>query len=224
FARHVLPADGDRWHRFAVDLALGRQPGSVELALQTADGQAVDVLLNGRRVQGADGVRLLRISLTDICARKQAESALHDIQERAKVVEDAVLDHIAVLDHDGVSTAANGAWHEFAELYGASAFGSVPRSAVGNNYVAECRGKGGPESAEAELASAGIAAVLSGEQDLFTCEYACSGPSRQHWFHMSVTPLRTALGGAVVVHADVSSGRQHHGREHRAVPLGRLNP
>jgi PAS domain S-box-containing protein len=219
FARHVSPVDGDRWHRFAVDAALGRQPGGIELALVGADGRPVHVLLNGRRVGAVEGAAGLRISLADISARKQAELALFETAERSRVVENAVLDHVAVLDRHGVITAVNPAWQEFAELHGASAFDSVPRSPVGSNYIDECRGNGGAESAEADLASAGIAAVLSGRQDLFTLEYDCPGPNRQRWFHMSVTPLRAAGGGAVVVHADVTAGRPRHGRERRAVPL-----
>jgi two-component system sensor histidine kinase/response regulator len=50
--------------------------------------------------------------------------------------------------------------------------------------------------------------VLSQRRSLFRLEYPCHAPHEMRWFVMSVTPLRTAAGGAVVVHADVTQRRR----------------
>ncbi len=46
--------------------------------------------------------------------------------------------------------------------------------------------------------------MLEGCQDEFAFEYACPVAGAPRWFRMTVTPLRAAGGGAVVVHTDIT--------------------
>lgn len=146
----------------------------------------------------------------------QFENALRDVTAILDALKESVVDHIAVLDHQGTVTATNSTWREFAELWGSEAFGSVPRSAVGSNYLAECRALVGPSSGEAAQAAEGIAAVLAGREDLFTLEYKCHIPGDERWFLMSATRLQTSGTGAVIAHVDVTPGRMRHVRQDAA--------
>jgi PAS domain S-box-containing protein len=79
---------------------------------------------------------------------------------------------------------------------------------VGVNYLQVCGAAAEGQAGDARAAAAGIEAVLQGQQALFALEYPCHGPHEQRWFQMSVTPLRTRAGGAVVAHADVTQRRR----------------
>ena len=46
--------------------------------------------------------------------------------------------------------------------------------------------------------------MLAGRLPAYALEYPCHAPHDRRWFHMLVTPLRMAGGGAVVVHSNVT--------------------
>ncbi len=144
----------------------------------------------------------------DVTERKLAERALRDVSELVQAVEDSVLDHMAVLDREGTIVNVNAAWTRHAAEHGATAGMAAARTGVGSNYLAVCRGADGPERATALAVADGIADVLAGRRALFALEYACHPPGGVGWFHMSVTPLQTRTGGAVVVHTDVTQRRR----------------
>jgi len=203
---HVWDWDPD-WSndRMGDALQTGRS-GSMgfESVMRRKDGTVrdVDVRANVARV----GERRLVFCVSrDITERKQAEQALRDVSELVQSVENSVLDHMAVLDRSGTIVAVNEAWERFAQAHGTELAGAPPRTGVGSNYLTMCHAAGSDEASEV---AEGIAAVLSGEWGLFTREYACHGAPWQRWFHMSVTPLRTTAGGAVVVHSDVTQRRR----------------
>ncbi len=143
----------------------------------------------------------------DITERKRSERALHDTLAMVQSVKDSVVNHMAVLDRHGVIIAINAAWQAFAQANRGATPLRESDVGVGDNYLAVCRAAGGPGADDAARAGEGIAAVLEGRQDLFTLEYPCHSPEQERWFYMSVTPLRTTAGGAVVVHADVTERR-----------------
>ncbi|WP_157118773.1 PAS domain-containing protein [Azohydromonas lata] len=134
----------------------------------------------------------------DITERKRAELALREANELVQAVTDSVLDHMAVLDRDGIIVKVNAAWARFAQDNGGG--GNV----LGHSYLALCRAAEGPQAGEAACAAAGIEAVLQGRLPSFSREYPCHSPQRMRWFLMTVTPLNTAAGGAVVVHSDIT--------------------
>jgi PAS domain S-box-containing protein len=161
----------------------------------------VDVRANVAEIGGR---RLIFCVSRDITERKQAEQALRDVSALVQAVEDSVLDHMAVLDRDGIVINVNDAWQRFAAQHGAEAGRPAPRTGIGSDYLAVCRGADAAGGDAGSEVADGIAAVLAGRQEVFSLEYAGRGPDPQRWFHMNVTPLRTSAGGAVVVHADVT--------------------
>ncbi|SMF94172.1 PAS fold-containing protein [Methylomagnum ishizawai] len=115
--------------------------------------------------------------------------------------------HIAVLDHDGIIVAVNESWMRFDRDNSGD---SRPDAAawVGTDYLAVCaacsEGDGFGDVQEAEAARAGILAVLRGESSGFSMEYPCHSPTQRRWFLMSVSPLCSERGGAVVSHTDIT--------------------
>jgi diguanylate cyclase (GGDEF)-like protein/PAS domain S-box-containing protein len=76
FARRVVPADTDRWHRYITMLAREGERGSIELALQGPGGNAFHAHVDGLRARDQGGTQVLRITLTDISQRKAREEEI----------------------------------------------------------------------------------------------------------------------------------------------------
>ncbi|QRX81040.1 bifunctional diguanylate cyclase/phosphodiesterase [Glaciimonas sp. PAMC28666] len=87
FARFVTLEDKDRWHRYFIGVLRHTHQQQCELMLQVNDGLPFDVQLDSLRMD-AEGpmnpTQVVRVTLTDIHVRKQAEAKLHLI---AKVFE-----------------------------------------------------------------------------------------------------------------------------------------
>lgn len=119
-------------------------------------------------------------------------------------VIDALPVTIATIDRGGVILAVNAAWRRFA-LENSSEPGVRPRyTEPGVNYLTICDSAVGSSREGAAEAAAGIRAVLTGRQPIFTLEYPCHSPGQQRWFFMWVSPLDHADGGAVVSHIDIT--------------------
>lgn len=151
--------------------------------------------------------------IADRARRRAAETALQASLAFNVGVLDSIVDHIAVLDAQGVILAVNATWRAFAEQNGAPQFGS---RAVGGNYLAACDAAArSPEAADALSAGAGIRAVLAGEKPEFTLDYPCHSPTERRWFQMRVTPLVGPRPGVVVAHKNITADRlaQQHLRK-----------
>lgn len=123
-------------------------------------------------------------------------------------VLDALAENVAVLDAQGVITMVNRAWLAFAS---ANAATSSTCNAIGINYLKVCDACRGSDAVYAERAVAGLRAVLSGQQALFSMEYPCHSATEERWFVMNVSSLRGVDGarlGAVVSHVNISAWRQ----------------
>jgi PAS domain S-box-containing protein len=75
FAGFVDAADRDSWHRYFLNVLLRNMRQSCELTLRHGNGSLFNSSLNCLRV-GTEDAPLVRIALTDITARKQAEDNL----------------------------------------------------------------------------------------------------------------------------------------------------
>jgi len=175
---------------------------SYETQTNTVDGTLTYLTTKGP-LQGADGevIGVYGIS-RDITARLRSETALRESAELIRAVGNSVLDHLAVLDAGGKIIKANDAWRDCGAGSHAATCGAMQRCEPGVNYLeavssAELNGD--------SAARSGIEAVLAGRQAFFTLEYCCGCETpAQRWFVMKVTPLKTAAGGAVVVHSEIT--------------------
>jgi PAS domain S-box-containing protein len=122
----------------------------------------------------------------------------------SQTVLDSLGAHIAVLDRDGVILAVNTAWRRFARQSGLDSDEALRRADVGVNYLTVCLTSAAAGDEDAATTYAGIQAVLGGDRASFTLAYPCHGPQQQQWFLMSVTPLDTPQGGAVVAHTAIT--------------------
>ena len=142
-----------------------------------------------------------------------AEGIARDITEQVRAADEilerelfsrSVLESIqgpaTVVDADGTILAVNADW-----IAGRSGHDDDLGSGnVGTNYLALCddeASRGVPGSAQA---AAGLRAVLSGAEEGFRLDYPIYGPDEERWFMLRVSPLRTATGGAIVHHLDIT--------------------
>jgi PAS domain S-box-containing protein len=140
----------------------------------------------------------------DITERKQAEESLRTSEAFARTILDSVSDAVAVIDQEGVITAVNSLWSNFALENGMESGKPAPRTSVGTNYLAVCESAQGDQSESGKSARVGIRAVLDGHQPLFSLEYPCHSPDKQRWFRMRVTPLGLDRRGAVIAHSNIT--------------------
>jgi two-component system cell cycle sensor histidine kinase/response regulator CckA len=151
------------------------------------------------------------LSVVGIAGRPLGAAEKSEIEDRqtnhADLVSD-VLDslaaHIVVLDKKGTIIAVNEAWRQFARENRDPHSASVNKTGIGANYLDVCRATPGNASEDCAIAYQGLKAVLEGEQDHFAFEYACPTPTRNRWFLMSATPLKSKRSGATVSHQDIT--------------------
>ncbi len=139
---------------------------------------------------------------TDITDLHQAEQALTEQTGFTRSVLDSLHVHIAVIDARGMILQVNAAWDHFAR----ENLGLCPPESlgIGTNYLEVVRkAAASDETCRRTLQS--LNAVLAGRLDTFEQEYPCHSPSTRRWFRMSVSPLRTSSGGAVIAHFDVTT-------------------
>ncbi|MGE0483961.1 MAG: PAS domain-containing protein [Gammaproteobacteria bacterium] len=163
------------------------------------------VAARGRAEYASDGTPLRLLgTVQDITATRQAVDSVREAAELLQAVEDSIADQLAVLSADGQVIAVNAAWRR--AFAGEETDAGEPVG-LGANYLAVCSAAAAEDDSAAEVA-AGLGAVLRGERPLFATEYACETPAGVRWFLMTATPLRTASGGAVVVHSEITARKE----------------
>ncbi len=205
FARYVTPEDADRWHLYFVRVLTLEDKADCELTLQREDGTSVQVRVDGLALRKVGEPTTVRMTLIDISERKQAEAAARKNEAFKTAILDAVSAQIAVLDHDGLIVAVNGAWRNAALEYAAESKKSAIHTQVGVNYLAICQAGIGDSAEGAHSVYDGIRAVLDGSLASFSLEYPCHSPCEPRWFSMNVTPLGN---GAVITHTDITQRKR----------------
>ena len=124
------------------------------------------------------------------------------IKSDPHLVPDALPEHIAVLNREGIIVSVNAAWREFGRQNQGPTDG-----ALGRSYLETCDLACDLNEEGAAQAARGLRAVLAGTQPLFEMEYPCHSPDRKHWFHMLAAPMMVngQVAGAVVSHFDITS-------------------
>lgn len=138
------------------------------------------------------------------CIQNFAET-LRERDVLLRGILDSLPEHIVVLDQQGMIIAVNAAWKRFAEENGA--IDNDP-TGVGCNYLDMCRQASGPFNEQADIALAGIQAVLNRTLSHCTLEYPYPTATTERWFVMYVTPLQGVHGGAVISHIDITQRKQ----------------
>jgi PAS domain S-box-containing protein len=154
--------------------------------------------------------------LVERAHRKRIDRALQESEKMKASVLASLRSHVAVLDREGNIIAVNQAWIDFGRENGACADAKI---GVGANYLEVCRNASEHGSLKAAEALNGIRGVLEGVLPFLDLEYPCDSPTESRSFLMTVTPLRTAEGGAVVKHTDVTELRRAEAAQQRAETL-----
>ena len=154
----------------------------------------------------------ITVFFRNVTERIESERRLRESEHFTQDVLDSLTMHISVLDKNGVITAVNEAWKNFAVENGAD--WAVQGVGIGTNYLNVCRSAtlensdNANESAEADLIYKGIRDVLSGANKFFSIEYPCHSPAARQWFLLTVSPLaHSPDGGVVVAHLNVTTRR-----------------
>lgn len=122
-------------------------------------------------------------------------------KEFAASAFDALSSNICVVNRKGVIMAVNRSWRSFAlDNSPVSA-----RTGVGLNYLDVCENASAPDSDEAKTFASGLLSVIKGTNELFQMEYRCNSPTENRWFTGRITPLKMALGGAVISHMNITN-------------------
>ncbi len=212
FETVVAPAWHRRWNeRYLQRVGPGPEPERrYELEWRTRSGATLQIELHATRISYRGRPAVLGV-VSDVTAKRSAERAQRQSAELLQAVEDSLLDHLAVLDAEGRIVAVNAAWQQFAE---ANHPDGVPalHCGVGVSYLEVCDRAQGPGAGQAAEVAQALREVLAGQRQRFLLEYSCHSAGEQRWFRLSMTPLRTQGGGAVMVHSDVSEQR-HQGQE-----------
>jgi len=141
--------------------------------------------------------------MRDITERRKAEAALRQSKSFRTAILNSLLEHIAVIDQNGIILSINRSWLDFAAENGAS---GLEEDWIGRNYLDAYRNSDTePDGEDADTAIAGINQVLSGERVCFSTEYACHSPTRRRWFVMRVTSLQNTRGSAVISHENITA-------------------
>jgi signal transduction histidine kinase/ABC-type uncharacterized transport system substrate-binding protein len=144
-----------------------------------------------------DQLRLIGQIFANALSRKRSDEARLGSETLKSAILSSLNNGVAVLNQQGQIVSVNRRWTEFARK-----IASEVDLGVGANYLEVCGRIAGGNPVVAE-GLAGIEAVLHGEQQ-FEMEAPYHSSERQEWFSLSVSPLRTSEGGAVVTYTDIT--------------------
>jgi two-component system, LuxR family, sensor kinase FixL len=180
-----------------------RRTFRMEYRLRRRDGEYRWILDSGAARFTADGAFLGYVgSCVDVTELHQANDAMLESTALRSAILGSLYGRVATLDATGVIIAVNESWTAAVTEHGAD----PARTSVGANYLDVCGKASGDLDAQKALAA--ITAVLEGRMARASFEYACHGPTAQHWFEVAVEPLRRPEGGAVVSHIEITSRRR----------------
>ena len=141
----------------------------------------------------------------------------HDVSERIRTRErlgrlaafqSAVLDSLpsltAVVDSTGTVIAVNAAWTRHMRERG----GSLETCGVGADFLAVCDRATGRYRAGSQSVAAGLRSLLTRQATEYQVDVPCETPDGTVHFSLSMVPLSTPEGGAVVTYTDITARKQ----------------
>jgi len=167
---------------------------------------------------------LITTLLAERSMRRRAQESERKTAELSHSVLNSVQEQVGIINKDGILVAVNDSWSRFRPDNNMLLMGTP----IGANYVQNCE-RAAKSDETVEKALNGIRSVLNGTANRFSMEHFYHG---EKWFEMSVEPLKTSAGGAVISHANITEKRsaeieaQEHRRElahvSRATAMGEL--
>ena len=107
FTSLVVAEDQSRWMQLQLNGMKSGGKDSVEVAMQRGDGSVFQAQLDCQRAKVGAGEAALRIALTDISERKQAEEALRSSERRFQDIAQASADWVWEVNAEGIYTFAS---------------------------------------------------------------------------------------------------------------------
>lgn len=156
-----------------------------------------------KEIRGVNGryyfVRMLPYSVPSSSAKGAVVSfldvsALHELS-KLQTVMDALAEHVAVLNSQGVITMVNAAWRRFAAENGDP---ELKHTGPGVNYLGVC------QSTVASEAQEGVRAVLERRRATYSIEYPCHSATEERWFIMHASAVDGEHPGAVISHTNIT--------------------
>jgi signal transduction histidine kinase/ABC-type uncharacterized transport system substrate-binding protein len=170
---------------------------------------------------------LIAALLTERSMRRTAQESEQKTTELSHSVLNSVQEQVGIINKEGILVAVNDSWSSFRPDNNTVLMGTP----VGENYVENCK-RAARYDETVEKALSGIQSVLNGTLNRYFMEHFYHFSDDEKWFEMSVEPLKTAEGGAVISHANITEKRtaeietQEHRRQlahiSRASAMGEL--
>jgi diguanylate cyclase (GGDEF)-like protein/PAS domain S-box-containing protein len=162
-------------------------------------------------VYSADGTVTEVVGLAlDVTERAKAEVERARKEAFVRTIFDSVDTDLAVLDRAGVIVDANEHWLSNVR----SGEADMKDATIGDDYLAFLRSGDTEDSREA---AAGIGAVLDHTRPSFGFEFPLERDGRR-WYQLSVQPLRSADGGVVIAHREITERKRvEEALEHQAL-------
>ena len=135
--------------------------------------------------------------------RQNAANALRSSDLLKSSILTSISSLVAVIGRDGRIVAVNESWRNARQNGEMSEFSDEP----GASYIDVWAAAADRGSSIARCASDGINSVLDGSAPAFAFEY-CSDTRTDHWWLMSVVPLKSVEGGAVITHTDITARKR----------------
>lgn len=181
-----------------------------ELVVRRKDGSSFPALVALSTVNDASGRPAARVTVVvDLSELRRAE----ELAIREHVMADSVLNSVdfpaAIVDKLGRIVAVNLAWDSVARRAGADPTSVGP----GVNYLDVCDRSA---TADSKRIGAGLRSVLSRATSYYSAEYSMETPNGTAWFQADVSPVDQPVGGAVIMHVDITAVRS---ATHRAEEL-----
>ena len=145
----------------------------------------------------------------DVTERARVEAALREGEELGRATFDSLDLAVTAIDHAQNVIGGNRRWRK---MLGECAGTRPPGGGVGTNYFETCRQAGLYAPDVESRVRRGIEQMLAGDRRRFRHEYGQTSPApggQDRWMLVSVSPLTHGLGGAIIVHHDVTERRRN---------------
>ena len=190
-------------------------PGTVVIPLvasgKVLGGLALDSVASGHAwpEELVHRLQLVAEVFANALARKEAEEALRASELMKSAILASLTSGVAVLDRAGRVIAVNERWASSAN----APYAGAP---LGSDYVAVCGQVARQTSPHPIDVIAGVEEVLGGGRPTYAFEYSAPLPDGEHWFALTVMPLKRSEGGAVMSHTDVTERRRAQAQAERS--------